>query len=338
MERLPTLINVCVKLLPSSLHKNNGQSKHIISNINSNLLRALSFHRPKPNPNRFSLSLSLSSISMATTSRNDEAKQNIFNELQTITDEFDHPFTPNQIETIAKFICVDYDDRRLNIQGDIVSKYFDKTPQFLAFGYLNQILEKLSQHTPLDMVEKHVEIFSFLIQKLKGYFDGADWLDKLESLVSENETYVTELVETEKQLKKIFKEPLREEREQLLGELQVRKVQLDCSEENISDQAFAEHLQNSEMIEGVFEKEIKKVQATIEEIMSDVKSALTFKAKSKLLSLEFDIFSPTIIREKGTRYNLNLCLFIFWHSCQQALYEFTLNIVSLLMIHDDNDN
>ena len=33
-----------------------GQSKHIISNINSNLLRALSFHRPNPNPNRFSLS------------------------------------------------------------------------------------------------------------------------------------------------------------------------------------------------------------------------------------------------------------------------------------------
>lgn len=241
---------------------------------------------------------------MATTSSNDEAKQNIFNELETITDEFDHPFTPNQIETIAKFICVDYDDRRLRIQGDIVSKYFDKTPQFLAFGYLDQMLEKLSQHTPLDMVEKHVEIFSFLIQELKGYFVGAVWLHKLESLVRENETYVRELEETQKQLKEIFNERLesiREEREQLLGDLQVRKVQLYCSEENISDQAFAEYLQNSEMIKGVFEKEISKVQATIEEIMSDVKPALTFKAKSKLLSLEFDIFSPTIIREKDTR-------------------------------------
>ncbi|MCH90971.1 hypothetical protein A2U01_0011895, partial [Trifolium medium] len=221
--------------------------------------------------------------------------------LQSINDEYDHPFTPKQVDIIVKFISADYDDRCVRVQPDIVSRYFDNIPQFLAFGYLNQLLEKLGQNTPLSMVEKHVDIFSFLIQELKGYFVGAAWLDKMEALVHDNETYAKELEATEKNLKEIFNNRLKsikEEKEKMLGELQVRKAQLNSSAEEGSDQAFAEYLQNSEMIKGVFEKEIKDVEATVMEIMSEMKPALDTGAKAKLASLEFDIFSPTIIREK----------------------------------------
>ncbi|CAJ2629728.1 unnamed protein product [Trifolium pratense] len=238
---------------------------------------------------------------MATSSSHNAAADIIYCELQSINEEYDHPFTPKQVDIIVKFISTDYDDRCVRVRPDIASRYFDNIPQFLAFGYLNQFLEKLSQNTPLSMVEKHVDIFSFLIRELKGYFVGAAWLDKMEALVRGNETYAEELEANEKKMKEIFNDHLKsikEEKEKMLGELQVRKIQLNCSVEEGSDEAFAEYLQNSEMIKGVFEKEIKDVEATIMEILSEMKPALDTGAKVKLASLEFDIFSPTIIREK----------------------------------------
>jgi predicted phage tail protein len=143
------------------------------------------------------------------------------------------------------------------------------------------------------MVKKHVDFFSFLIQELKGYFVGAAWLDKMELLVRDNERYAKELKATEKNQKEIFNDRLKsikEEKEKMLG--------LNCSVEEGSDQASAEYLQNSKMIKGVFEKEIKDVEATVVEIMSEMKPALDTEAKAKLASLDFDIFSPTIIQEK----------------------------------------
>ncbi|GAU15960.1 hypothetical protein TSUD_41820 [Trifolium subterraneum] len=238
---------------------------------------------------------------MTTSSSHNEVEEIIYHELQSINDEYDHPFTTDQVDIIVKFISADYDDRCVRVQPDIASRYFDNIPQFLAFGYLNQLLEKIGQNTPLSMVEKHVEIFSFLIQELKGYFVGASWLDQMEALVRDNETYAKELEATEKNLKEIFNDRLKsikEEKEKMLGELQVRKAQLNCSVEEGSDQALVEYLQNSETVKGVFEKEIKDVEATVMEIMSEMKPDLDTGAKAKLASLEFDIFSPTIIREK----------------------------------------
>ncbi|KAK2404254.1 hypothetical protein QL285_053615 [Trifolium repens] len=237
----------------------------------------------------------------STSSSHNEVEEIIYRELQSINDEYDHPFTPKQVDIIVKFISTDYDDRCVRVRFDIASRYFYNIPQFLAFGYLNQLLEKLGQNTPLSMVEKNVDIFSFLIQELKGYFVGAAWLNKMEALVGDNETYAKELKTTEKNLKEIFNDCLKsikEEKEKMLGELQVRKAQLNCSVEEGSDQAFAEYLQNAEMIKGVFEKEIMDVEATIMEILSETKPELGHGAKAKLASLEFDIFSPTIIREK----------------------------------------
>ncbi|PNX62003.1 hypothetical protein L195_g052750, partial [Trifolium pratense] len=51
------------------------------------------------------------------------------------------------------------------------------------------------------------------------------------------------------------------------------------------DQALTEYLQNSEMIKGVFEKEIKDVVATVMEIMSEMKPKLGLGAKAKLAKL-----------------------------------------------------
>jgi hypothetical protein len=238
---------------------------------------------------------------MATTSSHNEVEEIIYRELESINDEYDHPFTPKQVDIIVKFISTDYDDRCVRVRPDITSRYFDNIPQFLAFGYLNQLLEKLGQNTPLSMVKKHVDFFSFLIQELKGYFVGAAWLDKMEALVRDNERYAKELEATEKKQKEIFNNRLKsikEEKEKMLGKLQVRKAQLNCSVEEGSDQASAEYLQNSKMIKGVFEKEIKDVEATVVEIMSEMKPALDTEAKAKLASLDFDIFSPTIIQEK----------------------------------------
>jgi hypothetical protein len=110
---------------------------------------------------------------MASSRSHNEVADIIYCELQSINDEYDHPFTPKQVDNIVKFISTDYDDRCVRVRPDITSRYFDNIPQFLAFGYLNQLLEKLGQNTPLSMVEKHVDIFSFLIQELKGYFVGA---------------------------------------------------------------------------------------------------------------------------------------------------------------------
>jgi hypothetical protein len=251
---------------------------------------------------------------MASSRSHNEVADIIYCELQSINDEYDHPFTPKQVDNIVKFISTDYDDRCVRVRPDITSRYFDNIPQFLAFGYLNQLLEKLGQNTPLSMVEKHVDIFSFLIQELKGYFVGAAWLDEMEALVCDNEMYAKELEANEKSLKELFNDCLKsikEEKEKMLGKLQVRKAQLNCSVEEGSDQAFAKYLQNSEMIKCVFEKEITDVETNIMEILSEMKPELESEAKAKLASLEFDIFSPTIIREKKvlTRYNLYLIYF-----------------------------
>ncbi|MCH93874.1 hypothetical protein A2U01_0014827 [Trifolium medium] len=204
---------------------------------------------------------------MATSSSHNEAADIIYRELQSINEEYDHPFTPKQVDIIVKFISTDYDDR------------------ILLFRWSRNMWT----------------FFPFLIRELKGYFVGAAWLDKMEALVRDNETYAKELEANEKNLKEIFNNRLKsikEEKEKMLGELQVRKIQLNCSVEEGSDEAFAEYLQNSEMIKGVFEKEIMDVEATIMEILSEMKPELGLGAKAKLASLEFDIFSPTIIREK----------------------------------------
>ncbi|KAK2404256.1 hypothetical protein QL285_053617 [Trifolium repens] len=244
---------------------------------------------------------------MATTSSNNnrnEPESSIFRELQTINDEYDHPFTPQQVDNIVKFIAADEFDRRIRIRADIaVQHVYNHIPRFVAYGYLNQMLEKLGQNSPLSIIENHVEFFTFLIRELKGYFDGALWLVQLELFVLENEKFVKDVEATEEFVKEIFQDRLKgiqEEKKQSLVELRVVNALSNCSleeDQEMSNDALIEYLVYSDAIKCVFEKEIKDVEDMIRAVRSDMKPVLEFEAKHNLNCLEFDIFSPSIVRK-----------------------------------------
>jgi hypothetical protein len=256
---------------------------------------------------------------MATTSSNNnrnEPESSIFRELQTINDEYDHPFTPQQVDNIVKFIAADEFDRRIRIRADIaVQHVYNHIPRFVAYGYLNQMLEKLGQNSPLSIIENHVEFFTFLIRELKGYFDGALWLVQLELFVLENEKFVKDVEATEEFVKEIFQDRLKgiqEEKKQSLVELRVVNALSNCSleeDQEMSNDALIEYLVYSDAIKCVFEKEIKDVEDMIRAVRSDMKPVLEFEAKHNLNCLEFDIFSLSIVRKIVKRYVESMPLF-----------------------------
>jgi uncharacterized protein YbcI len=264
---------------------------------------------------------------MATTASNNnnrnELEAFIIRELQSINDDYDHPFTQQQVDTMVKFITADYDDRHVQISDDIaVQHVYYHVPRFVAYGYLNQMLEKLGQNSPLSIIENHVEFFTFLIRELKGYFNGALWLTQLESFVLENEKFVKDVEASEEFVKEIFQDRLKsieEEKKQSLVELRVANamsVMLNCSleeDQEMSNDAMVEYLVYSDAIKCVFEKEIKDVEDMIREVRSDVKPVLEFEAKHKLHGLEFDIFVPipNIVRKKVNRYVESMPLFYY---------------------------
>ncbi|GAU15963.1 hypothetical protein TSUD_41860 [Trifolium subterraneum] len=225
----------------------------------------------------------------------------IFRELQSINDDYDEPFTPQQVVTIVKFIAADYGDRRIQIRPDITAQHH--IPRFLAYAYLNQLLEKLGQNSPRSIIENHVELITSLIRELKGYFDGALWLNQLELFVQEYEHFVEKIEATEEFVKEIFQDRLKsiqDEKKQGLVELRLANALSNCtmeSEEEISDDAVIEYLVYSDVIKCVFEQEMKDVQDMIREVRLDVKPDLEFEAKYKLKDLEFNIFSSNIIQE-----------------------------------------
>ncbi|PNX72325.1 hypothetical protein L195_g028215 [Trifolium pratense] len=232
----------------------------------------------------------------------------ILRDLQSINDEYDNPFTQEQVDRIIKFIATDYSDRRLRIRADIAAKHvYDHVPRFVAYGYLNELLEKLGQNSPTTILENHVESLTFLIRELKGYFDGALWLIELESFLLENEKFVKEVEATEEFVKEIFQDRLKsieDEKKQCLVELQVANALSNCpleSEEEMSDDALIEYLVYSDVIKCFFEKEMEDVQAMMREVQLEMKPALEFDAKYKLDDLEFHLFAPTIIREKANK-------------------------------------
>ncbi|GAU15964.1 hypothetical protein TSUD_41870 [Trifolium subterraneum] len=227
-----------------------------------------------------------------------EVEQFIFRELQSINDEYDETFTPSQVDTIVKFIATDYDDRRIQIRPDIAAQHvYDHVPRFVAYNYLNQLLEKLGQNSPLSIIENHAQSFSFLISELKGYFDGALWLAQLESFVIENEEFVKKVEATEEFVKEIFQDRLKSienEKKKSLVELQVANALSNFPielEEEMSDDALIEYLVYSDVIKCLFDCEMKEVQDMMRKVRLDMKPVLEFEAKHKLENLEFNIFS-----------------------------------------------
>jgi hypothetical protein len=154
-----------------------------------------------------------------------------------------------------------------------------------------------------------------LIRELKGYFDGALWLVQLELFVLENEKFVKDVEATEEFVKEIFQDRLKgiqEEKKQSLVELRVVNALSNCSleeDQEMSNDALIEYLVYSDAIKCVFEKEIKDVEDMIRAVRSDMKPVLEFEAKHNLNCLEFDIFSPSIVRKIVKRYVESMPLF-----------------------------
>ncbi|RHN78775.1 hypothetical protein MtrunA17_Chr1g0169611 [Medicago truncatula] len=65
-----------------------------------------------------------------------------------------------------------------------------------------------------------------------------------------------------------------------------------------SEQVFREHLDHMAMHKQELKNELTNIDDELMEVRSNLKEAL--KARAKLASLEFNILSPTIIREKDT--------------------------------------
>ncbi|KEH43571.1 hypothetical protein MTR_1g096670 [Medicago truncatula] len=209
-------------------------------------------------------------------------------------------FTVEQAVNIANFISINYHNRRLRcgfvLQNDCLTHFFC----FCAYWYLYKLLELLAHNTPFSVVDESLafEILQ-LIGNLKWFFEGAWWSD-LEAFLLDHEKYsrifVEQLEYSEKLLTEIS-EDIRIRVQQVLAQERGILVEWNSSVEG-SEQVFRESLEHLAMHKQELKNELTNTDAELMEVRSNLKEAL--KARAKLASLEFNIVSPSIIREKDT--------------------------------------
>ena len=182
-------------------------------------------------------------------------------------------FTAEKAETIANFLSTDDRDRRFRSE----LAWNDRDFRLKVYFYLYDLLELLSQNTPLSVLDKHMDTLLVLIDRLKKMFNG-EWLRELELLTDyyrNRHEVVDDLEFREKDLK-----------EKSCYIQRRMKDQLTCMR-NCDYQLRRRFL------------ELFKKQHKYEDELMRVRAKLKFvlKARAKLASLEFNIFSPTIIQE-----------------------------------------
>jgi hypothetical protein len=188
-------------------------------------------------------------------------------------------FTSEEAETIANFLSTDDRDRRFRSE----LAWNDDDFRLQVYFNLYDLIELLSQNTPLSILDKHMDTLSVLIHRLKRMFDG-EWLRELE-LLKDYHRYRHEVVEDLEFIEKDLKEKS--------WYIQRRmKDRLNCMR-NCDDQLRRRFLE-------LFQKQLK-----YEEELMRVRAKLkcVLNARAKLASLEFNIFSCTIIQKKVKRYN-----------------------------------
>lgn len=98
-----------------------------------------------------------------------EVQTNIYRHLQPIISE--RLLTPEQADTIVKFISTDYPVRRAIRISSIT--------QASAYTNLYLLLEFLRKNSPISIVDEHVsDLFHTLVVGLCWHFEGS-WFDKL---------------------------------------------------------------------------------------------------------------------------------------------------------------
>jgi len=182
-------------------------------------------------------------------------------------------FTSEEAETIANFLSTDDRDRRFRSE----LAWNDDDFRLKVYFYLYDLLELLSQNTPLSILDKHMDTLSVLIQRLKRMF-GGEWLCELE-LLKDYYKYRHEVVEDLEFIEKDLKEKS--------GYIQRRmKDRLNCIR-SYDDKLRTRTLE-------LYKKNLKHVEDQLMHVRAKLKSVL--KARAKLASLEFNIFSCTIIQ------------------------------------------
>jgi hypothetical protein len=130
-------------------------------------------------------------------------------------------------------------------------------------------------------------------------FEGAWWFD-LEAFLLNHEKYsriFVEQLEYSEKLMTEISEDIRIREQQVLAQQRAILAEWNGSVEG-SDHVFRESLEHLAMHKQELKNELTNTDAELIEVRSNLKEAL--KGKAKLASLEFNIFSPSIIREKDT--------------------------------------
>lgn len=200
-------------------------------------------------------------------------------------------FTAEKAETIANFLSTDDRDRRFRSE----LAWNDDDFRLQVYFNLYDLLELLSQNTPLSILDKHMDTLSVFIHQLKRMFDG-EWLSELE-LLKDYRKYRHEVVEDLEFMEKNLKEKSCYIQRRM-------KDRLICMR-NCDDQLRRRFLE-------LFQKQLK-----YEDELMRVRAKLKFvlKARAKLASLEFNIFSCTIIQKKVKRYNTTYPFSMFFFCC-----------------------